>query len=290
MKDPDQGLPEELENEDFTGGHTVRQGFLALGDLAESAGPGVEVVRPAPTVSAVPDVPQAVQRSLPEAGPALRPPPPPPRSPTPAPSPIGPPGSLSRVPREQRPAPRPRDAVPLPVPSTRPPVVFRSQSSETLTLSGTTLRDKAAREAAPARGTQQRTRTILRLAAPRPTSPRDGHRAEIRAVVFYDGADVVRYGVYRDPDQLKGFDGSGRMASFSVELREVLVVHAGGASPAVVQLRYSGTVSASGWGELAFEGQAQLDGSGTVLAGPPTITAGAGRTGQIDGVATVGWW
>ena len=177
-----------------------------------------------------------------------------------------------------------------PVPSQKAPVTFASQRMDSGTLTGTTI-PEADLAAAASRAFTQWSGTLMRLQATRPTSPdRIGHRAVLRAFVCHDGRDVVRYGLYVDPDEGVGFDGSGRAASYSLQVRELNVYRYGIGGPGRVELTLAGQLNVAGHGELRFESTVAFDGTGRVELGKPRLAAGSGRVVIEDGSVVAGWW
>lgn len=198
-------------------------------------------------------------------------------------------GALRRASAPARPAARPQ-AQRRAVPSSKPPVTFASQRVDSGTLTGSTIppEDLAA---AVNRPFTQWSGTLLRLQATRPTTPdRIGHRAVLRAFVCHDGRDVVRYGLYVDPDEGMGFDGSGRAASYSLQLRELNVYPYGIGGVGRVELTWAGQLNVASVGELRFEGTLAFDGTGRVELGKPRLVAGSGRAIIEGGCVVAGWW
>ncbi len=188
------------------------------------------------------------------------------------------------TPASSQPAPQRRQ----PVPSTQPPVVFSSQKTGAGSLTGSTWPDGA--PPASERPVQQWSGTLLRLQAPRRTSPdKIGHRLEVRGFVFFDGRDVTRYGVFVDPDVGLGFDGSGRAASYTVRVRELNLFRFGIGGPGRVEITWSGKLAVAGYGELHFEGQVAFDADGKVSFHKPRITQGVGGLRIEEGAVVIGW-
>ena len=265
---------DELDEEFEIDANTVTFGYLDCADSARTTGPAVEVPRRRRRKSADTDRSSELKRKplspdhnaldaagefkighVPELAPKAAPPSPPRRQ---------------------------------PVPSTQAPVVFSSREVASSSLTGSTRADGS--PPSGERPTRQWSGPILRLQAPRPTSPdRIGHRVEVRAFVFFDSRDVIRYGIFIDPDLGLGFDGTGRAASYSVRVREMNLYRYGIGGPGRVEFAVAGRLKVVGFGELSFEGGLSFDATGEVAFNKPRITQGTGQLIMEEGTVVIGW-
>ena len=244
---------------------TLTFGYQSWSDPENTAGAPIEVPREEPETALPPNPP--VGRQADAAGEFRA-------------------GRSSKPPAQVRPSPARRTSVP----STQAPVTRASHRVDSGSLTGSTI-DESERAAASVRPFKQWTGTLLRLQATRPTSPdRIGHRAVLRAFVCHDGRDVVRYGLYVDPDEGIGFDGSGRVASYSLQLREVDLYRYGIGGPGRVNISLAGHMKVASVCEMRFECDLAFDGTGRVELGKPRLIEGTGRVLIQDDCVVAGWW
>ena len=179
-----------------------------------------------------------------------------------------------------------------PIAPEQPPVRFESQVENSSQLIGSTRLKGASASQVAEVGVKQWTGTLLRVVAPRPTSARDqiGYQVEVRAFIFCDGKDVLRFAVYRDPDSIAGFGGTGRAASYSIEVREVHVLRPVTGKTGEVHFRYEGQLNIAGRPQLEFRGAFVFTGRGKAVCDQPRLSGGEGKTAIVDGCAVVGWW
>ncbi len=179
-----------------------------------------------------------------------------------------------------------------PIASTQRPVRFNSQVDDSAQLTGSTRVGGASASEVGDVGVKQWTGTLLRVVAPRPTSAKGqiGYRVEVRAFLFCDGNDVLRFAVYRDPDTIAGFGGTGRAASYSIEVREVHVLQPVKGKAGEVHFRYEGHLNVAGRPQLEFRGAFVFTGRAKAECDQPKLTVGRGKTAILDGCAVVGWW
>ncbi len=266
---------EEHEEHEENDESTMRFGYLRSPDLPQTIGPAVQMPRRVKDklVSIDRDIaprrePKALDHNLLDAAGEFK---------------------IGKLPLMNTPAaPAPPPVRRQPVPSVQAPVVFSSQSEGSNTLTGSTRPEGAPdTKGLP---TKQWSGPLLRLEAPRRTSPdKIGHRVEVRGFLFFDGRDVTRYGVFVDPDEGLGFDGSGRAASYFVRVRESNLFRYGIGGPGRVEIAWSGKIKVAGFGELHFEGRVAFDADGKVSFHKPRVTRGGGRLRIEDGVVVIGW-
>jgi hypothetical protein len=193
----------------------------------------------------------------------------------------GAPGKLRRHPRrlgdrkqaDSGAAPKPPGA----------PVTFLSGAAATESLDGSSL---PSGERPHVGDVRQWSGTVLRVFDMTSTGS-TRHRVKLRVVIFFDGKNVVRYSLFRDPDSVCGFESPSR---YELSFRQAQVLPPRDERPAEVHLRYDGKANVQGKGSLVFEGMIIVRGTGKVVCTEPNVISGNGKATVLRCSATVGWW
>jgi len=166
------------------------------------------------------------------------------------------------------------------------PVVYTSHNNHAESLDGSSLPSRSEGGPGDVGDVKQWSGTLLRLFDTTGTGS-TRHRVKFRAIVFHDGANVVRYSVFRDVDSSRGFREESR---YELSVHEAQTLPAREERPGEVHIRYDGQASVAGKGTIVFDGMIVLRGDGTVMCTTPKIISGTGKAAILRSAATVGWW